>query len=212
MSLFRQTIKQAATAFLPSQFWLVRRPASLREIALTFDDGPHPEYTPRVLDQLAAAQARATFFVVGECAERYPELIQRIVAEGHTLGNHTWSHSEPATTNWDQLSGEVCRTRQLLLDLTGQTIDQFRPPKGQLTARKTVGLWGLRQQIVLWSADPKDYRDGCAEEMADWAHTFVPRPGEIILLHDAFPNAIPHLTSFIARCRDEHGLSCTPLS
>lgn len=211
MSAIRQAFKHAATTLLPSQFWLVKRPAACRSVALTFDDGPHPEYTPQVLDILADQRATATFFVIGERAEQHPDLIRRIVAEGHTLGNHTWTHSEPNVTSAETFLVEVRQTQQYLQDLTGQPISLFRPPKGQLTVCKTWGLWGLGQQIVLWSTDPKDYRTGSETELAHWARTSVPQAGEIILLHDAFSHAIPQLALLISRYRDQYGLRCTAL-
>src|SRR5688572_16068018 len=78
------------TALRTRLLW--RLPEPVQAVALTFDDGPHPDHTPRVLDLLAAAGARATFFVVGERALRYPELVRRMAREGHAVGNHTFSH------------------------------------------------------------------------------------------------------------------------
>src|SRR4051812_6580102 len=102
MSMLRQTIKTLLSCGLPPHRWLVCGPHSRLSdratLSLTFDDGPHPEHTPRILDELARWKLSATFFVVGTEVERHSGLVQRIVAEGHGLGNHTFTHSEPSLT------------------------------------------------------------------------------------------------------------------
>ena len=125
MSTSRQLLKSAFELVLPKSWLLVRGPTIASnsgppEIALTFDDGPHPEHTPRLLDRLAAARARGTFFVIGEKAQQHPDLIRRIVAAGHELGNHTLTHGEPSQTSAAQFLDETSQTRRLLQDLTGR--------------------------------------------------------------------------------------------
>src|SRR5688572_27930175 len=103
MSIVRQAVKALMTVGLPPQRWLVRGPrqrlTDAPTISLTFDDGPHPEHTPRVLEELRRWGLTATFFVIGREVERHPDLVTRIVNEGHALGNHTFTHSEPAATS-----------------------------------------------------------------------------------------------------------------
>lgn len=98
-------------------------------VALTFDDGPHPESTPRVLDLLARHGVRATFFVIGQNAERWPGVVRRIVEEGHTVGNHSWSHAAWAgfrmTAYWEE---EIRRTSRALEEVAGTATAWFRPP------------------------------------------------------------------------------------
>lgn len=207
MSTLRQTLKSALMATLPKSRLLVRGPrraasAVPAEIALTFDDGPHPEHTPRVLDALAEAGFRATFFVIGEKAERHPDLIRRIVAEGHLLGTHTWTHSEPARTSTSQLLAETEQTRRLLEDVSGVHCRLMRPPKGELTLSKIVGLWRSRQTIVLWNIDPKDFAMRDPSDMPRWCDSFSPRSGDIVLLHDNHPHAafcVQHLSQAPAK-------------
>lgn len=159
----------------------------LPEIALTFDDGPHPEHTPRVLDALAAYGLRGTFFVIGAQAEQHPGLIRRIVLEGHTLGNHTWTHSEPAQTSASLFLEEIHRTGQLLEDLTGRPCRLVRPPKGKVTARKLLGLWRKQQTVALWNVDPRDYRMQAASEVTRWLDRQAWSQGDVLLLHDNRP-------------------------
>jgi peptidoglycan/xylan/chitin deacetylase (PgdA/CDA1 family) len=184
-SPLRQLVKGLAIA-LPRRALLLHGPRSSRSVCLTFDDGPHPEYTPRLLEALAAHDVRATFFVVGERAERHPEIVARIAREGHVVGHHSYAHSLPEHTSARQLFEEARRTARLLEKITGEAPRLFRPPHGTLTAAKLVGLWALRQTVVLWSQDPKDFACGAP---ADVHRAFRARPpvgGDIVLLHDTW--------------------------
>ncbi|MCX7421663.1 MAG: polysaccharide deacetylase family protein [Planctomycetia bacterium] len=192
MSALRQLLKTTFKAIVPPSWLLIQGPktassAGYVEVALTIDDGPHPGHTPRVLDLLAAANMKATFFVVGDSCRRYPDVIRRIAAEGHELGNHTWSHSEPTKTTTAKFLKETQQTRQLLQDLTGQDCRLTRPPKGELTFGKTLGLWQQQQTIVLWNVDPKDYAMDDREKMRRWCENYLPQNGDIVLLHDDQP-------------------------
>ena len=203
MSQLRQILKSVFTAILPKSKLLTRGPrrhsvGQAIEIALTFDDGPHPEHTPRLLDLLADADARGTFFVVGERAEQHPELIRRIADEGHELGNHTWSHSEPSQTSTEKFLDEVSRTRRLIEDLTGRDCRLTRPPKGSLTIGKALGLWKQYQQVALWNVDPKDFAMPDDVAMRAWLSGYRPQSGDILLLHDNHSRAgvaVEHLAA-----------------
>lgn len=191
MSLFRQLAKSATASLLPPT-WLMTRcpsPDDALTVALTFDDGPHPEHTPRLLDVLAEIGVSGTFFVVGEHASRHPRLIQRILQAGHAIGNHTWSHSEPSKTSATQFINEVRQTRQLIQDVTGQDCRLMRPPKGKLTLAKTIGLWREQQTIVLWNVDPKDFAMCDDQAMHRWIDGYACCRGDIVLLHDNHPRA-----------------------
>ncbi len=149
-------------------------------VYLTFDDGPHPTYTPQVLDVLARHGARATFFVVGYLAERYPLLIQRIAHEGHTLANHSWQHESLARVSKAAFDRSVGRTQETLGPLATPCL---RPPYyaiGRFTEEWSNEL-GLR--LVGWSYSPRDWEQRAAQAIANG---LVARssPGAIILLHD----------------------------
>lgn len=194
MSQLRQLLKSAFTAALPKSLLLTHGPRRASadepiEIALTFDDGPHPEHTPRLLDLLADTGSRGTFFVVGERAEQHPDLIRRIADEGHELGNHTWTHSEPSQTSAARFLEEVAQTRRLLQDLTGRDCRLMRPPKGALTIGKALGLWRYQQTIVLWNVDPKDFSMPDQTAMLQWLGDYRAQAGDIVLLHDNHPQA-----------------------
>lgn len=147
---------------------------------LTFDDGPHPVYTPQVLDVLARHGAKATFFVVGSLAERYPLLVQRIAYEGHTLANHSWEHESLARVSRAAFDWSVGRTQEILGPLATSCL---RPPYWDLgvSTREWSADLGLR--LVSWTYSPQDWQQPTAQEVADG---IVARtaPGAVILLHD----------------------------
>jgi glycosyltransferase involved in cell wall biosynthesis len=203
----RSTIRQlglsAMKATLPRKRFIVSGPSQSRAVCLTFDDGPHPEYTPRLLDVLKECGVQATFFVVGRNAENYPDLVRRIAAEGHALGNHSYAHSEPRHTSARRLMGEIQQTAVLLASLANRAIGLFRPPKGHLTLRKLWGSWRLNQTIVLWNVDPKDYRCQSADEVRSWFDRRPLRGGDIVLMHDSVPHAMQVVGDLIRTARTD---------
>ena len=208
MSRFRQMVKSAMMTTLPMRLLLARGPTRsivgagrqtlcLQQVALTFDDGPHPGQTPRVLDYLAASTTRATFFVIGECAQQHPGLIRRIASEGHELGNHTFTHSDPVRTSTKAFLQEIRQTRTLLQDLTGQSCSLTRPPHGQLTPGKLWGLWEEQQTVVLWNIETRDQHMRSRKQMERWCADYSPSNGDVVLMHDNRPfasTAIQNLT------------------
>ncbi|MCA9016818.1 MAG: polysaccharide deacetylase family protein [Planctomycetaceae bacterium] len=207
MSTIRQLIKKAIPAVIPQRLFLAhgtpgqqtthlqnRRPTSdqrpVVNVSFTFDDGPHPEYTPLLLDLLNQYHQRGTFFVIGEKAQQYPELIERIIDEGHEIGNHTFSHSEPSEISTRHFLEEIKQTDQLLQQITGRTTDLIRPPKGKLTLGKMLGLWRQGRTVTLWDIDPRDYLMTDNTAIIDWCQQYDPQEGNICLMHDNHPFAI----------------------
>jgi peptidoglycan/xylan/chitin deacetylase (PgdA/CDA1 family) len=165
-------------------------------VALTFDDGPHPEHTPRLLDRLAEHGIAATFFAVGTRARRHPALIRRIVDDGHALGNHSLTHSGPDRLSGRQFLQEVRSARAILQDISGRACDLVRPPRGKVTARTLWGLWSEGQTVVLWNVDPCDYRIRSGSGLNLWCDGYRPQNGDILLLHDNRPFAAPSMERF----------------
>lgn len=149
--------------------------------ALTFDDGPDPVHTPHLLDILADHGARATFFMVGEMARRYPDVVRRVAEEGHAIGNHTWDHpSLPKISDRERRRQmRACReaTRPYGLRL-------LRPPYGHLNlASRLTGLFA-GYEVVGWNADVEDWRFQDSEAIAERIGQLV-RPGAVFVLHDS---------------------------
>ena len=149
-------------------------------VYLTFDDGPSPDYTPQVLDVLARHDARATFFVVGSLAQAYPDIIERIAAEGHTIANHTWNHEDLAGLSRAAFDETISRTQMVLGDLA---VPCLRPPYGSIDAftRDWASDHGL--SLLMWDASPSDWLRPPAEEIADYIVKWA-RPGVVLLMHD----------------------------
>lgn len=153
-------------------------------VALTFDDGPDPVYTPQVLDVLARHGAVSTFFLVGSKAVQHHDLVQRMVAEGHGVGSHSWSHPVPYSTPSPALLADYRRGRRAVEATTGEVTSLFRPPRGEVDARGALVMRALGLDPWLWSVDPEDWRPGIAAddvvsgvgELAD---------GDVVLLHDS---------------------------
>jgi peptidoglycan-N-acetylglucosamine deacetylase len=136
------------------------------ELALTFDDGPNPACTPRLLDALAQHEVRATFFLIGSFAQQQPDLVRRILGAGHGIGNHSWSHPNLALAAAHSVDEELSRARDTLEQLTGSPIHYFRPPFG---ARRPYVLRAARQlgmEPVTWNAITNDWSEPSADRIA----------------------------------------------
>lgn len=149
--------------------------------ALTFDDGPDPRFTPRLLDVLNRYEARATFFMVGHQASRHPEIVERVADAGHELANHSWDHPSFA-----HLPARECRRqiRACARELRPHGRRLFRAPGGQQTPMSALQARLLLHDLVGWSIDPRDYTDRRANDIADDVSGQL-QPGSIVLLHDA---------------------------
>ncbi|MFD0617720.1 polysaccharide deacetylase family protein [Paenibacillus sp. GCM10027629] len=166
---------------------VVRRGKATRQVAFTFDDGPNPTYTPRLLDLLQAHGVKATFFVLGSEAEKYPDIIQRMHQEGHQIGIHNYTH----TTNWVMTPGEVKREQvDMSADIVERIIGErptcYRPPWGILNLGD---LFSFRSRsgyrIVLWSVMVGDWkRSTTAERLRSKLMRRI-TPGAIVVLHDS---------------------------
>lgn len=163
-----------------------------REIALTIDDGPHPENTPRVLDQLDAAGARASFFCIGRVARQYPALCREIVARGHRVENHSENHAKAfATFGPRRMKADIAAGQATLADISGQAPRFFRPTAGLRNPFLAPILAELDLQLASWTRRPFDTREGDPEIVYQRLARQL-GPGDILLLHDGHAARSPN--------------------
>ncbi|BDG25332.1 polysaccharide deacetylase family protein [Thermus thermophilus] len=178
--------------------------------ALTFDDAPHPLFTPLLLDTLRRLGLKATFFVIGRNAEAYPYFVRDLVAQGHELGNHTYHHVRLPGLPEEVVREEILACNEVLLRLTGKSPRYFRPPGGRYdrTVLRVARELGLT--TVFWTDDPGDYA-GLAPGVLEARLQAHLRPGGIVLLHDNVRATLEVLPAF-ARLAEKRGLTLGPLS
>jgi peptidoglycan/xylan/chitin deacetylase (PgdA/CDA1 family) len=170
-------------------------------LALTFDDGPHPQLTPRLLDILRQQGVRATFYVIGRNVETYPEIARRIVAEGHEIANHTWNHPALTKVSAAKLKQEIESTTKVIERVTGRRPTNMRPPYGAINDRVRQSLLqDHKLDVIMWSVDPLDWkRPGASvvtQRMVQGA-----KPGAILLAHDIHPGTIEAMPQTIAQLK-----------
>ncbi|MCS7187906.1 MAG: polysaccharide deacetylase family protein [Armatimonadota bacterium] len=153
-------------------------------VALTFDDGPHPVYTPKILDTLRKYNVKATFFLIGKRVEQFPEIARRIVSEGHEVGNHTYSHpNDLPKEDWNKIGLEIDRCSEAIEQVTGVRPKFFRPPKGFLNY-KVLTLAQLKgYNIVFWTVSADHKNASTPRTMARRVLKLV-HPCAIVLMHD----------------------------
>lgn len=158
----------------------------VKYIALTFDDGPSPRCTPRLLDGLAALGAKATFFVVGCQVVKDPDIVERMAAEGHQVGNHSYEHAALDTLSPAEALADLEKNDALLRELLGDGDYWVRPPYGQLSEEEASAL---SVPLVNWSVDTEDWRTKDAEKILDVIYRCA-GDGDIVLLHDRYLNSV----------------------
>ncbi len=154
-----------------------------KAVALTFDDGPSPEWTPQVLDALKQAGVKATFFMIGEYVEKYPEIAKRVVREGHEIGNHTYDHHVLIYYTMDELEREILAAEGAIKRVAGIKTIYFRPPKAWITAAEKKKIKEMGYKVVLWTLNSKDWVTFDDKYIIRYLMHRV-RPGDIILFHD----------------------------
>lgn len=170
-----------------------------KRIALTFDDGPHPIYTPQMLELLKEEQVPATFFLLGENVELYGDLVKEIAKEGHLIGNHTYHHVQITSLSLEEACKEIQETSDLIEELTGTGTEYVRPP---------FGTWNeeLEERLnlipVMWSIDTKDW----TTQNVDWIVRETVKHAEdhdIILMHDSYQSTVDAVKRVIEQLEAE---------
>lgn len=176
---------------------VARVPVSGMYVALTFDDGPSPATTPQALEILRRNGAHGTFFVTGANASRHQALLARMVAEGHEIGVHSWTHAQLTRCSAAKVDHEIADTAEVIRRATGQAPKLMRPPYGATNAalnKRMMADYGLR--TILWDVDTLDWRHPGVQRVIDTA-VGKARPGSIILVHDIHASTIAALEGIV---------------
>ncbi|MEM9079964.1 MAG: polysaccharide deacetylase family protein [Verrucomicrobiota bacterium] len=164
-------------------------------IALTFDDGPHPKNTPRLLDILRQRNIKATFYVIGNSVDSYPEITRRIVAEGHELGNHTYNHPNLTKLSNAGVRKELDRTRDAIVRATGVQPRTMRPPYGALLTRQREMIRSeYGYPTILWDVDPLDWKRPGTSVVRSRILSGT-KSGSIVLAHDLHSTTVDAMPS-----------------
>lgn len=171
-------------------------PTNEKVVALTFDDGPLNSTTPEILNILKEKNVKATFFVVGERAKKFPALVEQEVKDGHEIGNHTYSHPWLTTLNKNRITEEIEKTEDALSKITPKP-SLFRPPGGKYNKRTLDLARSKGYSIILWSIDTEDWRSPPVGKVVNSVMRNI-KPGSIILLHDGkYPSPTAEALTFI---------------
>lgn len=168
-------------------------------VALTFDDGPRADTTLRLLDGLLERGAAATFFVIGEQIPCNKEILQRMKAEGHQIGNHTYSHVRLLKTDPDNVVEEIHKTEALLKEAVGEGSFWLRPPYGLIGSERAKLI---RTPMIYWSVDPQDWKLLDQNKVVAAVMSAV-QPGDIILLHDFYSSSVDAALEIIDKLQAE---------
>jgi len=172
-----------------------------RIIALTFDDGPHPTNTPRLLNILRQYDVPATFFVIGNLVDRYPAIARRIVEEGHEIGNHTYTHANLSKLPNHALHQELQKGREAIIRATGTAPQILRPPYGALkTQQRLYAKYNFGYPTILWNVDPLDWKRPGVQVVANRLVAGATNGG-ILLAHDLHSTTVDAIPSVLSRLK-----------
>jgi peptidoglycan/xylan/chitin deacetylase (PgdA/CDA1 family) len=175
-------IRNQLLKILPDS-WIIIQGDKPNSIYLTFDDGPDPKVTPQLLELLKAKNAKATFFLIGTNIEAYPELVGQMIANGHSIGNHSYDHVTFHELEIQTQLDQIIRTNNLIEKITGVKCKLFRAPAGILSIALFLRLIKLGITSVHWSKDSMDWQQNCEGVISLLAHKPI-KNRDIVLLHD----------------------------
>jgi peptidoglycan/xylan/chitin deacetylase (PgdA/CDA1 family) len=195
-------IKHRLAAVFPGLV-LIRQRHARRHIAITFDDGPDPRNTPRILDILEANGASATFFVQGKTAEEHPSLVREMAARGHQIGNHGYSHMDARNTNLRAYVEDTLHAQNALENILGRRIEKiFRPPYGNITGPSFLALTWRGFRFVFWSVDSRDSFIRETPALTAYIDSLPIAGGDILLLHDDYAHTVESLPRILQSLKD----------
>jgi peptidoglycan-N-acetylglucosamine deacetylase len=189
----------------PKRIW--EGPAEDKSIYLTFDDGPLPQVTGWVLEQLKAYDAKATFFCIGENVKRHPDMFRKIIFEGHSIGNHTYNHLNGWKTGTDEYILNTLKCQRVIQKNLpeGRPLKNviFRPPYGKITNRQAKELQKRGFKVVMWSIVSMDYDIAITAERCHQNVLRNARPGSVIVFHDSL-KAQPNLEAVLPKVLEHY--------
>lgn len=207
------SVKRATFEKTGHVFWDI--PVDEKLVALTFDDGPDPNYTAQILDILAKYNAKATFFVIGEEAARYPELVKRQAREGHEIANHTYRHHFRDGHSPTVLKRELEKSEKIIKELTGYSPSLFRPIAGYYDKEIVDTAVSSGYNVILWSwhQETRDWSRPGANKIVQNVVSDA-RPGDVIIFHDAGGDRSQTVKALdsILKILSENGYKCVTVS
>jgi peptidoglycan-N-acetylglucosamine deacetylase len=193
----KNIIKLALSYFYPDRFILRRLLNARHGVAITFDDGPHPDNTVKLLRIFKEFGVKATFFVCGSEVEKYPELISAIQKEGHEIGNHAFSHKRIRQIGWNDYSSEIKDTARIIEQKTGKSITLFRPPYGELNLSLVKFVLQNKWLYIGWTVDSDDSFVKDKDKLVEQFAKKTIKPGDIILFHEDYGTTIEAMPDII---------------
>jgi peptidoglycan/xylan/chitin deacetylase (PgdA/CDA1 family) len=180
----------------PSAF-VHRGPRAGRRVALTFDDGPKPGNTERVLETLARFNAKGTFFLIGQNVKAFPKIAEMTRAAGHEVANHSYTHPKLSALGNDRVVSELTKTQDAIFDATGFRPVMFRPPYGAFVPRQKGMATDLGLTVVMWSVDPLDWRNRNTSLVTQRVLGGTRGAGDIILTHDIHATTVAAIPAIL---------------
>lgn len=194
-------VKHGLAALFPGLV-LIRQRGAENRIAVTFDDGPDPRHTPRILDILAAHGASATFFVHGKTAEAHPALVREMAARGHQIGNHGYQHLDARRTGLRAYVADAGHAHEALENLLGRPVEKlFRPPYGNITGPSFLALARRGFRFVFWSVDSRDSFIRETPALTAYFDSLPVAGGDILLLHEDYAHTVESLPRMLQSLR-----------
>lgn len=195
--MFKRFIKGQLAFWAPRKF-IFASPAAPRDtIALTFDDGPYPVNTERILEILRGHKVKVTFFVSGNAAEHYPHVLKAIHDEGHEIGNHGYEHMRLSVVGYKKYAESIRKTDEVISAITGRKPTFFRPPYGELSFAIVRLILSHPLACAMWSKDSRDSFIKKPEDLFSYLQTQTFKQGDVVLFHDDQQQSIQILDQFL---------------
>ncbi|MGW8248536.1 MAG: polysaccharide deacetylase family protein [Acidiferrobacterales bacterium] len=191
-------IKSVLNRVAPEHFLLHRHTSPTRSLALTFDDGPHPEHTPMLIKILGTANVKGTFFLQGCEAKKYPSLVRDLINAGHQVGNHGYNHLNCRQVKYIDYINDIEEAQALLENIAGHALPRiFRPPYGSVSPRTFLTLNARGYKYIFWSADSRDSFIRERDNLLQHVKSQQIRPGDVMLFHEDYRHSVESIEEIV---------------